>query len=173
VHLSSSVSCIINPITPRLVSFHPSDRGDLTAGGFFFAGCVALSLSSWSRRKAAAIPNGWIRVKNIFQWSISTSERTFCGGDTQFSPLSLRRSSGWLVNLPFQSPPPAPLCEFDGSSWSPVHPVIDDLLPFRPNGSRMCMTSRGRRDIWPSLVEKAVCNGVPSSTPRGSFSHSI
>ncbi|KAH9963021.1 hypothetical protein BJV74DRAFT_786999, partial [Russula compacta] len=33
--------------------------------------------------------------------------------------------------------------------------VLDDYLPFRPDGSRMCMTSRGRRDIWPSLVEKA------------------
>ncbi|KAI9511452.1 hypothetical protein F5148DRAFT_975182, partial [Russula earlei] len=35
--------------------------------------------------------------------------------------------------------------------------VIDDLLPFHPNGSRMCMTSTGKKDIdiWPSLVEKA------------------
>ncbi|KAI0279076.1 hypothetical protein BGY98DRAFT_933386 [Russula aff. rugulosa BPL654] len=34
-------------------------------------------------------------------------------------------------------------------------PVVDDLLPFRSNNTRMCMTSRGERDIWPSLVEKA------------------
>ncbi|KAF8504624.1 hypothetical protein F5888DRAFT_769256 [Russula emetica] len=33
--------------------------------------------------------------------------------------------------------------------------MVDDLLPFRPNNSRMCMTSKGERDIWPSLVEKA------------------
>ncbi|KAI0250079.1 hypothetical protein BJV78DRAFT_620230 [Lactifluus subvellereus] len=33
--------------------------------------------------------------------------------------------------------------------------VIDDRLPFLPDGCRMCMTSRGRKDIWPSLVEKA------------------
>ncbi|KAH9067737.1 hypothetical protein EDB87DRAFT_1678124 [Lactarius vividus] len=33
--------------------------------------------------------------------------------------------------------------------------VIDDRLPFRPDGCPMCMTSRGRKDIWPSLVEKA------------------
>ncbi|KAH9006279.1 hypothetical protein EDB86DRAFT_3070317 [Lactarius hatsudake] len=33
--------------------------------------------------------------------------------------------------------------------------VIDDRLPFRPDGYPMCMTSRGRKDIWPSLVEKA------------------
>jgi hypothetical protein len=37
--------------------------------------------------------------------------------------------------------------------------VIDDRLPFRPDGCRMCMTSRGRKDIWPSLVEKAVRMG--------------
>lgn len=33
--------------------------------------------------------------------------------------------------------------------------VIDDRLPFRPDGCPMCMTSGGRKDIWPSLVEKA------------------
>ncbi|KAI9441524.1 hypothetical protein H4582DRAFT_2055412 [Lactarius indigo] len=33
--------------------------------------------------------------------------------------------------------------------------VIDDRLPFRPDGCPMCMTSRGRKDVWPSLVEKA------------------
>ncbi|KAI9465176.1 hypothetical protein BJY52DRAFT_668504 [Lactarius psammicola] len=33
--------------------------------------------------------------------------------------------------------------------------LIDDRLPFRPDGCPMCMTSRGRKDIWPSLVEKA------------------
>lgn len=33
--------------------------------------------------------------------------------------------------------------------------VIDDRLPFLPDGCPMCMTSRGRNDIWPSLVEKA------------------
>ncbi|KAI0262230.1 hypothetical protein BC834DRAFT_829325, partial [Gloeopeniophorella convolvens] len=36
-----------------------------------------------------------------------------------------------------------------------VMDLIDDRLPFSPDGRRMCMTTKGRVDMWPSLVEKA------------------
>ncbi|THH18691.1 hypothetical protein EW146_g2354 [Bondarzewia mesenterica] len=33
--------------------------------------------------------------------------------------------------------------------------IIDDQLPFHPDGPLMCMSTRRKHNIWPSLVEKA------------------
>lgn len=46
--------------------------------------------------------------------------------------------------------------EFARSTYSTHSVAIDAKLPTYPDGTLMCMSTELKRELWPSLIEKAV-----------------
>jgi calpain-7 len=115
-------------------------------------------------------PKGGYELKILFNGAHRRVKRAYdfrkCNTKSHIYPLSIARLvSTFAAHFPW--------CERFGLSRSTAPVVIDDRLPFRPDGRRMCMTSKGRKDIWPSLVEKAVRMGWFPRVVWSIYSHTV